>query len=108
MRDFLVDRLRPFGDIVADEQRGMYAIDGVIKRLSTTDAAHDVEVSCSVQLVVSRQPAGGVFLTTTGEATVQKPRRQWRPQLNPSMELEALEAAVRGASEDLVTHLARQ
>ena len=32
-------------------------------------------------------------------------RRQWRPQLRASMELEALEAAVRGASEDLVTQL---
>jgi hypothetical protein len=108
MRDFLIDRLRPFGDVASGQQQGTYAVDGVIKRLSTSTSGRDVEVSCAVQLVVSRQPGGGVFLTTTGEATVQKPKRQWRSQLRTSMELEALEAAVRGASEDLVTHLRAQ
>ena len=37
-----------------------------------------------------------------------KPQRQWRPQLRASMELTALEAAVRGASEDLVAQLGQQ
>jgi HEAT repeats len=108
MRDFLVDQLRPFGDIDPSEHRGTYAIDGVIKSLSQATTRRDVEVSCAVQLVVSRQPSGGVFMLTNGEATVQKPKLQWKPQLRPSMELEALEAAVRGASEDLVSQLARQ
>ena len=66
-----------------------------------------VEVICSVQLVISRQPAGGVFLLTPGEAVVQKPRHHFRTQNRPSMEVEALEGAVRGASEDLRRHLAR-
>ena len=108
MRDFLIDQLRPFGDVDPGERRGMYAVDGVIKSLSVETTGHDVEVSCAVQLVVSKQPAGGVFLLTSGQATVQKPKRQFRPQLRPSMEMEALEAAVRGASEDLVAKLARR
>jgi len=108
MRDFLVDQLRPFGDIDPSEHRGMYAVDGVIKNLSQATTHRGVEVNCVVQLVVSRQPSGGVFMLTSGEATVQKPKLQWKPQLRPSMELEALEAAVRGASEDLVSQLARQ
>ncbi len=108
MRDFLVDQLRPFGEIEPGDHRGTYAIDGVIKSLSQDTTRRDVEVKCAVQLVVSRQPSGGVFLLTSGEATVQKPKVQWKPQLRPSMELEALEAAVRGASEDLVSRLARQ
>jgi hypothetical protein len=108
MRDFLVDQLRPFGEIDPSDHRGMYAVDGVIKNLSQATNRRDVEVSCAVQLIVSRQPGGGVFMLTSGEATVQKPKLQWRPQLRPSMELEALEAAVRGASEDLVSQLARQ
>ena len=108
MRDFLIDQLRPFGDVDASERHGTYAIDGVIKSLSLATNGRDVEVSCAVQLVVSRQPSGGVFMLTNGQATVQKPKRQFRPQLRPSMELEALEAAVRGASEDLVSKLARQ
>jgi hypothetical protein len=108
MRDFLIDQLRPFGDVDPGDRRGMYAVDGVIKSLSVETTGRDVEVSCAVQLVVSKQPAGGVFLLTTGQATVQKPKRQFRPQLRPSMEMEALEAAVRGASEDLVAKLARR
>lgn len=108
MRDFLVDQLRPFGEVDPSAHQGMYAVDGVIKVLSEATTRRDVEVSCAVQLVVSRQPTGGVFMLTSGEATVQKPKQQWKPQLRPSMELEALEAAVRGASEDLVSQLTRQ
>jgi hypothetical protein len=105
MHDFLVDQLRPFGDVSPMENQGTYAVDGVIKSLSLATGGHEVEVSCAVQLIVSRQPTGGVFLMSNGEATVQRPRRQWRPESRAGMELEALEAAVRGASEDLLNHL---
>jgi HEAT repeats len=105
MRDFLIDQLRPFGDVSPHEHQGDYAVDGVIKDLSVTTREGDVEVSCAVQLMVSRQPAGGVFLLTSGEATVQKPKRQWKPQQTPGMQLEALEGAVRAATEDIVRHL---
>ena len=108
MRDFLLDQLRPFGDVAFSEHPAMYAIDGVIKTLTVDLDGPSLEVKCAVQLVVSRQPGGGVFLTTSGEATVMKPRRQWRPQLRASLELTALEAAVRGASEDLVAQLGQR
>jgi hypothetical protein len=106
MRDFLMSQLRPFGDVSPAEKQGTYAVDGVIKDLELAAGGRDVEVTCAVQLVVSKQPTGGVFLMTSGSATVQKPRRQWHPQLRASMEMEALEAAIRGASEDLVKQLA--
>ena len=108
MRDFLAAQLRTVGEVDPGDRSGTYAVDGVIKNLSMTATSREVEVTCAVQLVISRQPHGGVFMLTSGQATVQKPKRQWRPQLRPSMELEALEAAVRSASEDLVTHLARR
>jgi len=108
MRDFLVDQLRPFGDVAPQEHQGEFAVDGVIKDLSMETRNGDVEVTCAVQLTVSRQPGGGVFLLTSGEATVQKPKRYWKPQQTPSMELEALESAVRAASEDLVRNLREQ
>jgi hypothetical protein len=108
MRDFIIDQLRPFGDVDPLENQGTYAVDGVIKSLSVSTAGHEVEVSCAVQLVVSRQPSGGVFLMSNGEATVQRPRHQWRPDNRAGMELQAVEAAVRGASEDLLAHLSRQ
>ena len=106
MRDFLVDQLRPVGDPAAREHEGAFAIDGIIKDLTMGSHGPDVQISCAVQLVVSRQPGGGVFLLTSGEATVLKPRRQWKPQQRAGMELEALESAVRAASEDLVRQLA--
>ena len=108
MRDFLIDQLRPFGDVDPGSATGPTPSTASSRSLSLATTGRDVEVSCAVQLVISRQPAGGVFMLTNGQATVQKPKRQWRPQLRPSMELEALEAAVRGASEDLVSKLPRQ
>jgi HEAT repeats len=108
MRDFIVDQLRPFGDVSPHENEGTYAVDGVIKDLSTATHGSDVEVNCAVQLVLSRQPGGGVFLLTSGEATVQRPKRQFKPQQKPGMELEALENALRSASEDLLNQISRQ
>jgi hypothetical protein len=108
MRDFIVAQLRPYGDVAPPENQGMYAVDGVIKNLTTNANGPDVETSCSVQLVLSRQPGGGVFLLTSGEATVQRPRRQFKPQHRSSMEVEALESALRSASEDLLNQISRQ
>jgi hypothetical protein len=108
MRDFVLTQLRPFGDVSPPENQGMYAVDGVIKELATSTRGADVSVSCAVQLVLSRQPGGGVFLLTSGEATVQKPKRQWKPQQKSTMELEALENALRSASEDLLNQISRQ
>jgi hypothetical protein len=108
MRDFIVAQLRPYGDVEPPENEGMFAVDGVIKELSTSARGGDVDVSCAVQLVVSRQPGGGVFLLTSGEATVERPKRQWKPQQKTGMELEALENALRSASEDLLNQISRQ
>ena len=108
MRDFMLAQLRPFGDVSPPENQGTYAVDGVIKELATSTRGAEVEVSCAVQLVLSRQPGGGVFLLTSGEATVQKPKRQWKPNQKSTMEVEALENALRSASEDLLNQISRQ
>jgi hypothetical protein len=108
MREFMVAQLRPYGDVAPPENQGMYAVDGVIKELATNTRGPDVEVNCAVQLVLSRQPGGGVFLLTSGEATVQRPKRQFKPQQRPSMEVEALDNALRSASEDLLNQISRQ
>jgi len=109
MRDVLTAELTPVGDVThgPDPTLG-YVIDGVIKNLSFAIHPDRVEVTCSVQLVISRQPAGGVFLLTSGEAVVQQPRHHFRTENRPGMEVQALESAVRGASEDLRRHLAQQ
>jgi len=119
MRDFLVEQLRPLGDVSpaegqADDLSGpsrgpappaRFAVGGVIKHLSFAHGGPDVEVSCAVQLVVMRQPGNALFLMTSGESRVQKPKRMFRPQQQASMELEAIEVAVRSASEDLISQL---
>jgi hypothetical protein len=107
MRDFLVQQLRPVGDIAPQEGQATYAVGGVIKNLTVARGGPDVEVICAVQLVVMRQPGNALFLMTMGEGRVQRPKRQFRPQLQASMELEAVEVAVRGASEDLISQLPR-
>jgi len=108
MRDFLVEQLRPLGDVSADEgQPTTYAVGGVIKNLAIARGGPDVEVVCAVQLIVMRQPGNALFLMTSGEARVQKPKRHFRPQVQAVMEMEAVEGAVRGASEDLISQLAR-
>jgi hypothetical protein len=38
MRDFLTDQLRPFGDVAPGDNRGSYAVDGVIKTLTLARA----------------------------------------------------------------------
>ncbi|HVZ72497.1 MAG TPA: HEAT repeat domain-containing protein [Polyangia bacterium] len=108
MRDFVVAQLRPYGDVEPHEHEGMYAVDGVIKDLQTSTQGAEVEVTCAVQLVLSRQPGGGVFLLTSGEATVQRPKHHFKPQQRSGMEMEALENALRSASEDLLGQIARQ
>lgn len=109
MRELVADRLRPVGDVSpagVDPLPG-FVVDGSIKALTLNARPTMVEVACAVQLVISRQPSGGVFMLTSGEAIVQKPRRQFRPQHRAGMEREALESAVRGASDDLVRRLAQ-
>ncbi|HEX3698161.1 MAG TPA: HEAT repeat domain-containing protein [Polyangia bacterium] len=108
MRDVLSKQLRTVGDVAGDGQEAGFVVDGSIKDLSVVTRMDLVEVSCAVQLVVSRSPGGGVFLLTSGEAVVQRPRHSFNPQQRARMEIEALESAVRGASEDLVQNLARQ
>lgn len=110
MREVLTAELAPVGDVARGPEPAPlgFVIDGVIKDLSFAMHPDRVEVTCAVQLVVSRQPTGGVFLLTSGEAVVQKPRRHFRTQNRPGMEVEALEGAVRGASEDLRRHLAQE
>jgi len=107
MRDFLAEQLRPLGDVSPPDGQANYAIGGIIKHLSIAHAGLDVEVTCAVQLTVLRMPGNALFLITSGEGRVQKPRRMFKPHLQASMELEAVEVAVRGASEDLISQLGR-
>jgi hypothetical protein len=85
---------------------GGYAIDGTIKTLGTTMRGDVVEVTCAVQLVLSTRRGAAIIMMTSGEAVVERSRRQYRPSMQPSLEIEALDNAVRGAADELRQHFA--
>jgi hypothetical protein len=99
MRELVTEEVAEFGQRV----KGGYTVDGVIKTLKLTKRPHVVEVSCSVELVVSTRK--GIVLMSGGEAAVQKDRRVLRSKavatITAAMEMEALENAVLGAYEEL-------
>ena len=101
MRGFVTAELRGFGK----HGPGPYTVDGSIKTLSISGRSDLIEVRCGVELVLS---TGGnaIVMMSSGEAVVQRQRRQFRPAIQPTMEMEALEHAVRGASEELRQHFA--
>lgn len=85
---------------------GGYAVDGAIKTLSTSARSDLVEVKCAVQLVLSTGNGKAIVMMSSGEAIVQRQKRQFRPVMQRAMELDALENAVRGASDELRQHFA--
>lgn len=94
---------------VADvsDQGLAYVVDGTIRKLELASGRDDVETTCAVELVIS-QPPRGLVLVASGEATVQKPKAQFRAQQRPLLEAEALEHAVKSAHENLSRFLANQ
>lgn len=84
-----------------------FLIDGTISKFSFGDAGRQVEVTCGIELVVSRPPRG-ITTVASGEATVQKPRSAFRPAMRPVLESEALDHAVRSAFDNLSRFLAAQ
>lgn len=101
MRGFVATELRGFKKRPANE----YTVDGAIKTLSTTSHADLIEVKCGVELILSTG-RNSIVMMSSGEAIVQRQRRQFRPAMQTSMELEALQHAVKGASEGLRQHFA--
>lgn len=82
-----------------------YIVDGTISKLDLATGGPDVEAVCAVDLVVSRPPRG-IVTVASGEAVVQKPRRQFQVALREKMLEEALENALRSAHENLARFLA--
>lgn len=85
---------------------GGLAVDGAIKALGMSTQGGMVEVRCAVQLILSTGHGNAMVMMTSGEATVQRWRGQFRPAMRAGMEREALEQAVHGAAEELRDHFA--
>jgi len=101
--------------VVTKELRGIkkhapggLAVDGAIKVLGLSSHADMIEVKCAVQLILSTGRGNAMIMMSTGEASVQRYKRQFRPAMQAAMEKEALEHAVHGASDELRAHFAAQ
>ncbi|MES1172452.1 MAG: HEAT repeat domain-containing protein [Bacteroidota bacterium] len=101
MRGFVAIELRH----IKKRAPGTYTVDGAIKALSISGRSDVVEVRCGVELVLSTG-RNAIVMMSSGEAIVQRQKQQFRPAMQPSMELEALQHAVKGAAEELRDHFA--
>ena len=84
-----------------------YTLDASITDLSRTNQGPWVEVACNVKLAISTRD-GRILSIVTGGAKVQTPKRAFKPSMEPGLQVEALDNAVRGAFENLLSFLARQ
>ena len=105
MRNALIGNLRGVRRLsvvssLAIDARPSYVVDGSIARLTHGNSGTDVETNCAVQLVISRPPRG-IVMVVSGEASVLRPRTQFRPPMRDAMESEALEHAVASAHENV-------
>jgi hypothetical protein len=89
-----------------------YVVDGSIESLVVVDRPDGVEISCAVRLILSARGSDAMLALSTGEATLRQPRGARRPPApagapetsrpEERLELEALDGAVRAASDELV------
>jgi hypothetical protein len=89
-------------------QSDAFTIDGSITEISKKLNGPWVEVSCNVSLVVGAYPDGRVLTMVQGGATVQMPKRSWKPTMEKSVQLDALANAVKGAHQSLVSYLLKK
>lgn len=110
MRDEIIKQLRAQPHVTVADAPGAepaFIIDGAIKKLILAQSRDGLEMTCAVELILSRPPHG-LVLVASGEAAVQRPRSQYRPIHHSFMENEAMEHAVKSAQENLARFLAAQ
>jgi hypothetical protein len=109
MHAFVIAELQrsPEVSVATDGAVGRFVIDGAITKLSRSNSGPWVEVSCEVRITISTAD-GRILSMVTGGATVQTPANYYRPKMDRGLHRDALENAVRGAHQNLITFLGRQ
>ncbi len=109
LRTLLIREFAATPELVIDGQPvSGYLIDSSITALDRRITHDFVEVDCEISVVVGRLPSKAVVMMTSGGATVQEPRSDFRADRDAALEADALEGAVKGAHENLLTYLRRQ
>jgi hypothetical protein len=111
MRDTVVHELERAPEITLDSNVGgkltQLVVDGSIHTLNRANNGPWIEVTCEVKLTVSTAE-GRMMSIVSGSATVQMPRGTFKTSMEKSMQVEAVENAVRGAHQNLYTFLTKQ
>lgn len=93
--------------VLADDLKlPVYAVDLSITRFQRVVRGPWVEVECELRIAIS-DDKGKMISFLTGGATVQVPKRSFRPQYESNMRNEALENAVKSVHQDLVRYLVK-
>ncbi|MBI5482469.1 MAG: HEAT repeat domain-containing protein [Deltaproteobacteria bacterium] len=115
MREFVVRELESTPEVTLrldGTGRGRklkgFTIEGSITELKKTASRNYVEISCEVSYVVGVYPSRSIIMMTTGGATIQTPKGQFRTTQEPGLRVSALEEAVRGAHQNLLAFLKKQ
>jgi hypothetical protein len=109
MQGFVIAELQrsPEVAVETDGVVGRFVIDGAITKMSRITSGPWVEVSCEVRITISTSD-GRILSMVTGGATVQTPANYYRAKMDKGLYRDALENAVRGAHQNLITFLGRQ
>ena len=103
MREHVAHHLRALTDGELLTSPSGYLVDGSIDTLELVERPDGLAISCSVRLILSARRSGAMLAMSTGQATLETPRRPHGPTPE-RLELEVLEGAVRAASDELIQH----
>jgi HEAT repeat protein len=93
--------------MAGDGRLAQFVVDGSITRLTRDFNGPWVEITCEVKLTVS-DAKGAIRSMVSGGATVQTARGAYRKEMEPALQVEALDGAVRGAHQNLLNFLVKQ
>lgn len=84
-----------------------YNLDASITSFSRKARGPYIEVECEIRIAISNS-RGKMLSFLTGGAKVQIPKHSFRTRYLPQLRLEALENAIKGINQDVITHLRRK
>jgi hypothetical protein len=85
-----------------------FLIDSSITEVSRKTTDDWVEITCEISMIVGRLPSRSMVMMTSGGATVQAPKLGMRPDKEKALQIDALEGAVEGAHQNLLSFLKTQ
>jgi HEAT repeat protein len=115
MREFVVRELQRTPDVTLELGGGMqkkklkgFTLEGAITEMKRAQSREYVEISCEVSYVIGVYPTRSIVMMTSGGATIQTPRGQFRQTQERRLQVDALENAVKGAHQNLLSFLKAQ